>query len=113
MENKEDIKFLSWEMGRFLRHFIISFVLFSLCGIYVIVIIGGKDNYLAANGYLVFTLTIVASVLSVVSLVLSYHNTKQAQETQRHIIEKLTEISERLPTQFTKTKKDWKKGNES
>ena len=43
------------------------------------VVVVGKENYLAANNYLIFILTIVASVLSIVSLVLSYLNAKQSE----------------------------------
>jgi membrane protein implicated in regulation of membrane protease activity len=115
VENKkEDIKFFIWEMGRFLKHFLIFIILFALCGSYVIVLILGKEDFLAANNYLAFILTIIASVLSIVSLALSYHNTKQAQDMQKEFGEKLSIIQDRLlpSTDKQKTVKDWKEKDE-
>ncbi len=110
MDNeKEDIKLGCWQMRGFLKHFIIHIVLLGLGGSYIIALVMGKENYIDAFNFLVFILTIVASVLSVVSLILSYQSSRQAQEMQREFTEKLTLIVERLPNNFQKTEKDWKK----
>ncbi|GEM_PF-5283467 len=111
---REDIKFFTWEMGRFLKHFLISVILFAFCGGYVIVLVEGRENLKEANNYLSFILTIIASVLSIVSLVLSYYNTRQAQEMQKEFGERLYAIQNAVTDNYSKkTGKDWRKRDES
>lgn len=108
-DDKKGIKFGWYEMGRFLKHFIISITLLALCGSYITVVVKGKDSFLAANDYLIFILTIIASVLSIVSLVLSYQNARQSEEMRKEISVKLAEISAKLPDNLVDKKAtDWK-----
>ena len=68
-----------------------------------------------ASGVVWLADTTSSSIMfSIVSLILAYQSSRQAQEMQRDVAEKLARIMERLPSTFRDVKeKDWQEINES
>jgi len=104
MSNQEkDIKFGCWDMGRFLKHFLIHIVLLIFAGIYIIgVLSGDRLNLLTLSNFISFILAIMAIALSIVSLVITYRQTVQSQQ----LIDRVSSIETSIRSKTSAPKED-------